>query len=140
MNSSKDNSADAQLRWWQAPGVIYFLAAGSPAAAIKIGVTTRATLLDRMKKTQAHNHEPIELLGVIRFSDGEFPTRDAEDHARRLHCQLAHLCRFKPHTRGSDWFTASPELLAMIAESSISPETLGFPRFVCTLVHEDVAV
>ncbi len=140
MNSSKDNSADNQLKWWRSPGVIYFLAAGSPATAIKIGVTTRATLLDRMKKTQAHNHEAIELLGVIRFSDGEFPTRDAEDQARRLHGQFAHLCRFKPHTRGSEWFTVSPELLEMIAESAISPETLGFPRSVCTLVNEDVAV
>jgi hypothetical protein len=140
MKSAKDNSADSALRFWQAPGVIYFLAAGNPAASIKIGVTTRATLLDRMKKTQAHNHEPIELLGVIRFSDGEFPTRDAEDQARRLHGQFAHLCRFKPHTRGSDWFTASPELLEMIAESSISAETLGFPRFVCTFVDEEIVV
>jgi hypothetical protein len=138
MNSSKDGPADNQLKWWRSPGVIYFLAAGTPATAIKIGVTTRATLLDRMKKTQAHNHEPIELLGVIRFSDGEFPTRDAEDQARGLHGEYSHLCRFKPHTRGSEWFTASPELLAMIAESAITPETLGFPRFVCTLVDEDV--
>jgi hypothetical protein len=53
-----------------------------------------------MKKTQVNNHEPIELLGVIRFSVGEFPTRDAEDQARRLHGEFAHLCRFKPHTRG----------------------------------------
>ncbi len=140
MNSTKDHSADNQLKWRRSPGVLYFLAAGMPAAAIMIGGTTRATLLDRMKKTQAHNHEPVELLGVIRFSDGEHPTRDAEDQARRLHGQFAHLCRFKPHTRGSEWFTATPELLAMIAESSISPETLGFPRFVCTLVDEEVAV
>jgi hypothetical protein len=140
VDSAKDNSSDNQLRWWQAPGVIYFLAAGNPAAAIKIGVTTRAALLDRMKKTQARNHESIELLGVIRFSDGEFPTCDAEDPTRLLHGQFAHLCRFKPHTRVSDWFTASPELLEIIAESSISAETLGISRFVCILVHEDVAV
>lgn len=106
MNSSKDGPADNQLKWWRSPGVIYFLAAGTPATAIKIGVTTRATMLDRMKKTQAHNHEHVELLGVIRFSDGEYPTRDAEEHASRLHGEYAHLCRFKPHTRGSDWFTA----------------------------------
>jgi hypothetical protein len=88
MNSSKDGPADNQLKWWRSPGVIYFLAAGTPATAIKIGVTSRATLLDRMKKTQVHNQEPIELLGVIRFSDGEFPTRDAEDQARMLHGEL----------------------------------------------------
>lgn len=140
MNFSNDSSTDSQHKWWRSPGVIYFLAAGSPAVAIKMGVTTRATLLDRMKKTQAHNHEPIELLGVIRFNDGEFPTRDAEDQLRQLHARFAHLCRFKPHTRGAEWFNASPELLDCIAEVTISPEILGFPRFVCTPVDEDVSV
>ena len=139
MNPTKDSSNDSQLKWWRAPGVIYFLAAGSPAVAIKIGVTTRATLLERMKKTQTHNHELIELLGIIRFSDGEFPTREAEDQERILHARFAHLCRFKPHTRGAEWFTTSPELLEMIAESSIPPETLGFPRFVSTLAGEEVS-
>lgn len=140
MNHSTDNSASKQQKWWAAPGIIYFLGAGNPAAAIRIGVTTRATLLDRMKKTQAHNHEPIELLGVIRYVDGEFPTRDAEDKARQLHDRFAHLCRFKQHTRGADWFTSSPELLELIAETAHSPETLGFPRFVCALADEDVPV
>lgn len=140
MNSSKDSSNDTQLKWSRSPGVIYFLAAGIPATAIKIGLTTRATLLDRMKKTQVHNHEPIELLGVIRFSDGELPNRDAEDQLRQLHARFSHLCRFKLHTRGAEWFNASPELLAHIAATTISPETLGFPRFVCTLFNEDVVV
>ena len=140
MNRPKDSSGERQLKWWSAPGVIYFLAAGKPAAAIRIGVTTRATLLDRMKKTQAHNHEAVELLGVIRFNDGEFPTRDAEDQTRLLHAQFADLCRFKPHTRGAEWFTSSPELLALIAEKTISPETLGFPRFVCVPLGDDVTV
>ena len=53
-----DHSKEKQLRSTSAPSVIYFLAAGDPAAAIKIGVTTRSTLLDRMKKTQVHNHSP----------------------------------------------------------------------------------
>ena len=109
MDGSQDSSNDSQLKWWRSPGVIYFLAAGIPATAIRIGVTTRATLLDRMKKTQAHNHEPIELMGVIRFSDGEFPTRDAEDQLRQLHAEFSLLCRFKAHTRGAEWFNPSPE-------------------------------
>ena len=133
-----DHSNEKQLRSTSAPSVIYFLAAGDPAAAIKIGVTTRSTLLDRMKKTQAHNHEPIELLGVIRFDDGDCPTRDAEDQAQLLRLRFAHLCRFKPHTRGADWFTASPELLKEIAGTTISPENLGFPKSVHTPVDCDV--
>ena len=87
------------------------------ASAIEIGVTTRATLLERMKKTQIHNHEPIELLGVIRFNDGEYPTRDAEDQERLLHLKFAHLLRFKPGTRGAEWFSVSPELLRLIEET-----------------------
>ncbi len=139
MNPTKDSSNENQLKWWRSPGVIYFLAAGSPAIAIKIGVTTRATLLDRMKKTQTHNHESIELLGVIRFSEGDFPTRDAEDQERTLHARFAHLCRFKQNTRGAEWFTASPELLEMIAESAISPETLGISRSVGIPVSDSIS-
>ncbi len=139
MNSPKDRSHENQLKWWRSPGVIYFFAAGSPAIAIKIGVTTRATLLDRMKKAQTHNHEPIELLGVIRFSDGEFPTRDAEDQQRILHARFSHVCRFKLHTRGADWFTATQELLETITETSIPPETLGFPRFLCTSPVDEIS-
>jgi hypothetical protein len=102
MNPSKESSNPSQLTWWRSPGVIYFIAAGRPPSAIKIGVTTRATLLERMKKTQTHNHEPIELLGVIRFNDGDNPTRDAEDQQRLLHLKFAHLLRFKPGTRGAE--------------------------------------
>ena len=45
MKPTKDSDNDHQLKWWRAPGVICFLAAGRPPAAIKIGVTTRAILL-----------------------------------------------------------------------------------------------
>lgn len=137
MNLPNDSSGEKQARWWRSPGVIYFLAAGQPHVAIKIGVTTRATLLDRMKKTQAHNHEPIELLGVIRFDSGEFPTRDAEDQERLLLQRFTHLCRFKPGTRGAEWLNISRELLDLIAETTIPPETLGVPRFTCTPMNDD---
>ncbi|MCB1130613.1 MAG: GIY-YIG nuclease family protein [Verrucomicrobiae bacterium] len=139
MKPTKDSSNETQLKWWRSPGVIYFLAAGNPPSAIKIGVTTRATLLDRMRKTQTHNHEPIELLGVIRFDEGEFPTRDAEDQERLLHLRFAHLLRFKPGTRGSEWFSISAELLDWIGSTAITPEVLGVQRFVCTPVNRDMA-
>lgn len=136
MKPTRDSSNETQLKWWRSPGVIYFLAAGSPAVAIKVGVTTRATLLDRMKKTQTHNHEPIELLGVIRFDDGEQPMRDAEDQERLLHLRFAHLGRFKPHTRGAEWLTASQELLDFIKDSTTAPEALGLSRFVCSRLND----
>jgi len=134
-----DRSKEKHLRSTSAPSVIYFLAAGTPATAVKIGVTTRSTLLDRMKKTQVHNHEPIELLGVIRFNDGDCPMRDAEDQAQLLRLRFAHLCRFKPHTRGAEWFTASPELLKEILGTTISPEDLGIPGSVYIPVDFDVS-
>jgi hypothetical protein len=134
MKSTKNSSSENQLKWSSSPSVIYFFAAGSPPSAVKIGVTTRATLLDRMKITQTHNHEPIELLGVIRFDEGECPTRDAEDQERLLHLKFAHLLRFKPGTRGAEWFSVSPELLQLIEETAITPETMSFQRFVCTSV------
>lgn len=136
MKPTKDSSNETQLKWWRSPGVIYFLAAGSPTVAIKVGVTTRATLLDRMKKTQTHNHEPIELLGVIRFDEGDFPTRDAEDQERQLHQRFAHLGRFKPHTRGAEWLTVSQELLDFIKDTATTPEALGLSRFVCSRLND----
>ena len=137
MKPTKDSTNEKQLKWWRSPGVIYFLAAGRPPTAIKIGVTTRATVRDRIAKTQTHNHEPIELLGVIPFDTGEFPTRDAEDQERLLHIRFATLNRFKPHTRGAEWLTTSPELLRLVAETATPPEALGLPRFVCTPINRD---
>ena len=74
MKPTKDSTNENLLKWWRCPGTIYFLGAGRPPNAIKIGVTTRNTLRSRVEKTQTHNHEPIELLGVISFDTGEFPT------------------------------------------------------------------
>jgi len=99
-----------QLEWWASPGVVYFFAAGNPAKAVKIGVTAipkKATLLSaviqRFKSIQTHNHEMVELLGVVEFSAGEMPTRDAEVLERELHLRFSPLQRFHRHTRGAEW-------------------------------------
>ena len=135
MKPTKDTTNERQLAWWRQPSVIYFIAAGRPPKAIKIGVTTRATVRERLEKTQTHNHEPVELLGVIPFDTGEFPMRAAEDQERLLHIQFAKLNRFKPHTRGAEWLTSSPDLLRLVTETAIQPEALGLPRFVCTPIN-----
>jgi T5orf172 domain len=132
MKPTKDSTNEKQLKWWRSPSVIYFIGAGNPPTAIKVGVTTRTTVRSRLQTTQTHNHEAVELLGVIPFDAGEFPMREAEDQERLLHIRFAALNRFKPHTRGSEWLTTSPELLRFIAETTTPPESLGFPRFVCT--------
>jgi hypothetical protein len=134
----------AQAAWWSCPGVLYFFAAGNPPNAVKIGVaalTRNCTMLEavtrRFRQIQSSNHETVELLGVIAFTEGQYPTRLAEVRERELHIQFAHLQRFKPGTRASEWFTPSPELLSYIAEISTPPEPLNLPRFVSSPVNRN---
>ncbi len=124
------------VAWWKNPGVIYFIAAGEPPVAIKIGIaaitSTRdltATIVRRLSQIQSSNHERIRLLGVIHFTHGPHPTRDAEAKERELHTEFEHSCRFAPYTRGAEWFNPSPELLARIEQIATKPEALQLPRF-----------
>ena len=126
-----------QAAWWSSPGVLYFFAAGSPPVAIKIGVaaltngcTLQEGVMRRLRDIQTSNHELVELLGLILFSDGQYPTRLAEVLERELHIKFAQFQRFKPGTRGAEWFTPSPELLEYIQGNAQQPESLGVPRFV----------
>ena len=126
-----------QAAWWSAPGVLYFFAAGTPPVAIKIGVaaltrgcTLQQGIIRRFREIQTSNHETIELLGLIHFTDGQYPTRSAEVLERELHILFVEHQRFKPGTRGAEWFTPSSGLLEYIAEHAQSPETLGVPRTI----------
>lgn len=126
-----------QATWWSCPGILYFFAAGDPPAAIKVGVAALANgctlqqgVTRRFKAIQSCNHETVELLGLVHFTDGQYPTRSAEVLERELHIQFAAHQRFKPGTRGGEWFTPSPELLTYIREHTQSPEALSVPRFI----------
>lgn len=117
--------------------MLYFFAAGSPPAAIKIGVTAlsngctlREGVMRRLRQVQTSNHELVELLGLILFNDGQYPTRVAEVLERELHIKFAQSQRFKPNTRGAEWFTPTPELLQYILGNAQMPESLGVPRLV----------
>jgi hypothetical protein len=127
------------VAWWRCPGVVYFVAAAEPPVAVKIGVAAqtgtgdlKAVLVRRLSQIQSSNHEAVQLLGVIPFTEGEHPMRDAEARERKLHLEFSHLQRFKPNTRGCEWFTAVPELLAQIEQIATPPEALNLPRGVCT--------
>jgi hypothetical protein len=132
-------SSPSTVAWWKNPGVIYFIAAGDPLVAIKIGMAAmtgsrdlRATIVRRLSQIQSSNHERIRLLGVIQFTHDnsrEYPTRDAETKERELHKEFEHLCRFSAYTRGAEWFDPSPELLTRIGEIATKPETLRLPIF-----------
>ena len=133
--TSATTTSPIQDKWWRSPGILYFIAAGSPPNAIKIGVSTRTTVKDRFRKIQTGNHETLELIGVIAFDSGEFPMKDTEDKERLLHIEFAAQQRFKSSTAGYEWFAASRELLAYIAEHTTPPEKLDLPRFVATPIN-----
>jgi len=130
------SEASASTRaWWSWPGVVYFIAAGEPPIAIKIGMAAqsgksdlRTTIVRRLAQIQSSNHELIQLIGVIHFTRGEYPTRDAEARERELHIEFQDLQRFKSYRRGAEWFTCSLALLARIREIGDEPEKHGLPR------------
>lgn len=117
-----------QLAWWAKDAVVYFIAAGNPALAVKIGVTTWATVSSRLGALQSANHEPLELLGVIPFRHMAQPMKAAEDKERALHRQFRHLQRTREGNRGYEWFTASEELLRFIPQVATDPDKFRFRR------------
>jgi hypothetical protein len=124
--------------WWACPGFLYFLAVGpDPHFAIKIGVaaqtgtsTPMGSLKRRLDQIQSSNHEPIQVLGLIYYdkANHEYPMWHADAMERRLHNEFQHLARFARDTRGSEWFTSAPALLARIKEISKPPDHFGLPR------------
>ncbi len=82
----------------------------------------------RLKAIQSANHEPIELLGVVRFDSGDKPLLQAERAERQLHKRFASSQRLVDWSVGYEWFTASQELLDYIAAHSTPPEDLALPR------------
>ena len=143
MKPPKDTAlASASTReWWSCPGVVYFVAAGSPPIAIKIGMaaqtgknTLQSTLTRRLSAIQTSNHEIVKLIGVKYFTEGDFPTRDAEIFERELHIEFESLQRFKKHSRGAEWFNATPELIKRVASISNTPQELGVTELYAEVV------
>jgi hypothetical protein len=126
--------SESTLEWWRSPGVVYFIAAGSPPIAIKVGMAAqtqnqnlKSTIIRRLSQIQSSNHEMVKLLGVVYFSEGKYPTRNAEILERELHMEFVHLQRFKKYSRGAEWFTAAPELMDRIRSIASPPEQYGLP-------------
>lgn len=81
-----------------------------------------------LKAIQSANHEPVKLLGFIRFDSGEKPLLQAERAERELHRRFANSQRFVDWSVGYEWFTTSQELLDYIASDATPPEELSFPQ------------
>ena len=96
--------------WEQSPGFVYFIAAGEPAAAIKIGISTEATLKSRIRRIQGSNHEKLKLLGLIRFSN----MKDAEAHEQDLHKDFEQFQRHLKGTAGHEWFNPAQDIFDYI--------------------------
>lgn len=142
MRPPKDPSlaAHSTIKWWNCPGIVYFLGVGCPTSAVKIGMlaiteklTLQTAVARRVGHMQTSNHEPIEVLGIIQFSECDLPTRAAEAKERELHLKYAHLARFKSGTKGAEWFNCSAALLDEICAIASSPESLGIPRSYASL-------
>ena len=133
MESAPPKAEKFSSPWYSKPGLVYFIAAGCPHIAIKIGETQQTTMRNRLKAIQSANHEPVELLGVIRFDSGEKPLLQCELAERALHQRFASTQRLADWTVGYEWFTVSPELLDYIAAHATPPEQLGLPRTLAQL-------
>jgi hypothetical protein len=114
---------------------VYFLSVGEPIVAVKIGMfavtpktTLRSAMARRLASIQSSNHELVEVYRVRVFTEGDYPTKDAEDFERQLHNEFSHLARFKPGSRGAEWFDASSDLLSRIQSIGASPESLDLPK------------
>ena len=122
--------------WQKSHGFVYFLRAGNAikigVAAVPTGKTIAQAIQRRFKQIQSSNHERLELLGVIRFQEGERPTLLAEKRERELHSQFQSLLRFKMHSLAAEWFDSSDELLDFVRDNTEPPEALSVPRHVAT--------
>ena len=117
--------------------MVYFLTVGSPISAVKIGMLAvtdktdlRSAVVRRLSNIQSANHELVSVYGLVHLTDGDYPTKAAEDLERQLHSEFESLSRFEPGTRGAEWFDVSEELLAKIDRISVKPESLGLPGSV----------
>lgn len=116
--------------WYSKPGVVYFIAAGRPFRAVKIGVTQKAKVKQRLRAIQCDNHEPVELIGVLLFDDGEKPLREAEKREQELHQEFQDFQLIQDGHVGHEWFRADQALLAYIQTHAVPPEQIRFPRTV----------
>lgn len=104
--------------WYSKPGVVYFIVAGDPALAVKIGVSTDDALDERVRTIQGSNHERIAVRAVIPFTKDDYtlPMLAAEKREQALHQQFRTYCRSKPWHPGHEWFDAAHDLMQFVTD------------------------
>ena len=121
--------AESTRAWWSRRGFVYFIAAGDPAIAVKIGMLSvpkgsevRIAVARRLAQLQCSNHERLRLLGVLVFEAGEYPTRDAEARERELHLRFGSDQIGLAQRRGAAWFRPSAELMKFSANETATTQ------------------
>ena len=120
-----DEKTLEQEKWERSPGYVYFIGAGDPIKAVKIGVSIQLGMVGRLRTHQGSNHEPLKILAVIPFGSVQSPMLEAERKEKELHLKFAHLQRFESGWVGSEWFTATEELLKEIEKIGVKPKEFG---------------
>lgn len=100
--------------------------------AVRKGETYQKAITRRHKGIQTADREHVKLLGAILFTEGDRPAMDAEQREREILNRFAALSRFKQHTIGAEWSSASDELLAFIRDDARSAKELDVPIHVAT--------
>ena len=118
--------------WELQPGFVYFIAAGDPPSAIKIGVSTATTMKGRLKAHQSSNHEPLYVLGLIEFLQEDKPMAEANRLELELHGRFSAARRFLSGP-GNEWFTPNQDLYEYIQQYSTPPEEFGLSRCIAKL-------
>ena len=121
---SKENSMYV-AHWVKQPGYVYFIGAGKPLVAIKIGIATAGTLKKRLKAIQSSNHEEIWIMGLIPFMDGETPMADANKKEIELHERFKDCRRFQEGSVGGEWFSAQESIVSYVENHCKSAEALN---------------
>lgn len=112
------------------PGVIYFIAAGLPPRAIKIGMSQKESLLERLRSIQSSNHEKIRLMGIIEYGPPlEASLKDAEIREQEICRQFHSLAFRKEDQAGHEWFRPESELISFVMDHG-APLSNDFPNRV----------
>ena len=130
--ASKKSDARYLAFWERQPGFVYFISAGNPAVAVKIGISTAETMRKRLKSHQSSNHEPLYILGLISFSNEEKPMAAANALERQLHEQFSSARRFVLGP-GNEWFNPTADILEYINQHSSAPDIYGLARTIAQI-------
>ena len=128
--SSKPTFTDP---WYSKPGFVYFIGAGDPLKAIKIGVTLATGFTNRLRHHQSSNHEPLRVLGVIDFTKPGASMREADKLEQQLHKQFSAHQRFQPFWVGCEWFNPHKDILEYIRKNCVSCSSLRLLECVAKL-------